>query len=53
MSTDTAAQAGKIQPRLKQKYKAEIQQKLQDEFGYKNVMQIPGLVKVVVNTGVG
>ncbi|MGM1018046.1 MAG: 50S ribosomal protein L5 [Actinomycetota bacterium] len=53
MSTDTAAPAGKIQPRLKQKYKAEIQQKLQDEFGYKNVMQIPGLVKVVVNTGVG
>ncbi len=53
MSTDTAAPAGKIQPRLKQKYKAEIQQKLQDEFGYENVMQIPGLVKVVVNTGVG
>ncbi len=53
MSTDTAAPAGKIQPRLKQKYKAEIQQKMQDEFGYQNVMQIPGLVKVVVNTGVG
>lgn len=53
MSTDTAAPAGKIQPRLKQKYKAEIQQKMQEEFGYGNVMQIPGLVKVVVNTGVG
>jgi large subunit ribosomal protein L5 len=53
MSTDTAAVAGKIQPRLKQKYRSEIQQKLQDEFGYKNVNQIPGLVKVVVNTGVG
>ena len=53
MSTDTAAPAGKIQPRLKQKYRAEIQQKLQEEFGYENVMQIPGLVKVVVNTGVG
>ncbi|WP_127818515.1 50S ribosomal protein L5 [Microbacterium sp. CPCC 204701] len=53
MSTATAVEAGKIQPRLKQKYKAEIQQKLQEEFGYKNVMQIPGLVKVVVNTGVG
>ncbi|GAA3633257.1 50S ribosomal protein L5 [Microbacterium awajiense] len=53
MSTVTAAEAGKIQPRLKQKYKSEIQQKLQDEFGYTNVMQIPGLVKVVVNTGVG
>ena len=53
MSTTTAAAAGKIQPRLKQKYRSEIQQKLQDEFGYKNVNQIPGLVKVVVNTGVG
>ena len=47
------AQAGKIQPRLKQVYRDEIRQKLQDEFGYENVMQIPGLVKVVVNTGVG
>ncbi|MEV7693895.1 50S ribosomal protein L5 [Microbacterium sp. NPDC089189] len=53
MSSDTAAAAGKIQPRLKQKYRNEIQQKLRDEFGYENVMQIPGLVKVVVNTGVG
>ncbi|WEG08194.1 50S ribosomal protein L5 [Microbacterium horticulturae] len=53
MSTTAAAEAGKTQPRLKQKYKSEIQQKLQDEFGYENVMQIPGLVKVVVNTGVG
>src|SRR3546814_17956012 len=53
MSTATAAEAGKIQPRLKQKYRNEIQQKLREEFGYTNVMQIPGLVKVVVNTGVG
>ncbi|TQJ29737.1 50S ribosomal protein L5 [Microbacterium sp. SLBN-146] len=53
MSTSTAAPAGKIQPRLKQKYHNEIKKQLQDEFGYANVMQIPGLVKVVVNTGVG
>ena len=53
MSSTTAAAAGKIQPRLKQKYQSEIKKALQDEFGYKNVMQIPGLVKVVVNTGVG
>jgi len=53
MSTDTAVEAGKIQPRLKQKYRSEIQQKLQEEFGYQNVNQIPRLVKVVVNTGVG
>jgi len=31
----------------------ETQKKLQEEFQYANVMQIPGLVKVVVNTGVG
>jgi large subunit ribosomal protein L5 len=53
MSTATAAPAGKIQPRLKQKYNTEIKKALQDEFSYANVMQTPGLVKVVVNTGVG
>lgn len=41
------------EPRLKAKYKSEIAPALQEEFGYPNVMQIPGLVKVVVNTGVG
>ncbi|MCX7523220.1 50S ribosomal protein L5 [Microbacterium sp. STN6] len=54
--TDTAtasAQAGKIQPRLKQKYKNEIVPALTKEFGFTNVHQVPGLVKVVVNTGVG
>ena len=53
MSTTTALETGKIQPRLKAKYNAEIKKALQDEFGYENVMQIPGIVKVVVNTGVG
>lgn len=52
--TDTAAApAGKIQPRLKQKYKAEIVSALKEQFGFSNVHQVPGLVKVVVNTGVG
>lgn len=40
-------------PRLKTKYRDEITAKLQEEFSYENVMQIPGLVKVVVNMGVG
>ncbi|MEV5316258.1 50S ribosomal protein L5 [Streptomyces sp. NPDC052687] len=40
-------------PRLKTKYREEIQQKLRDEFKYENVMQVPGLVKIVVNMGVG
>ncbi|GED85344.1 50S ribosomal protein L5 [Streptomyces sp. NPDC056112] len=40
-------------PRLKQKYREEIAGKMRDEFKYENVMQIPGLVKIVVNMGVG
>src|ERR1700761_2876750 len=40
-------------PRLKQKYRSEIAPALKDEFGYANVMQIPGLTKIVVNMGVG
>jgi large subunit ribosomal protein L5 len=53
MTDTTAAPAGKIQPRLKQKYLAEIKTALTEQFGYANVNQVPGLVKVVVNTGVG
>src|SRR5947209_3137287 len=54
MSTTTpAATTEKVQPRLKQKYKSEILPALQKEFGFTNVHQVPGLVKVVVNTGVG
>ena len=51
--TDTATAAGKTQPRLKQKYKNEIAAQLTEQFGFTNVMQVPGLVKIVVNTGVG
>ncbi|GHD48125.1 50S ribosomal protein L5 [Streptomyces longwoodensis] len=42
-----------VTPRLKQKYREEIIQKLRDQFQYANVMQVPGLVKIVVNMGVG
>ncbi|GAA5227827.1 50S ribosomal protein L5 [Paeniglutamicibacter antarcticus] len=45
--------AVKTQPRLKAKYKAEIREVLTNEFSYANPMQVPGLVKVVVNMGVG
>src|SRR6202047_1464584 len=41
------------QPRLKLRYREEIAGKLREEFSYENVMQIPGLVKIVVNMGVG
>ena len=40
-------------PRLKQRYRDEIKPALRDQFSYGNVMQIPGVVKVVVNMGVG
>ena len=40
-------------PRLKTRYRDEIKNKLNDEFSYENVMEIPGVVKVVVNMGVG
>ncbi|MEW1979442.1 50S ribosomal protein L5 [Citricoccus sp. NPDC079358] len=45
--------APKVAPRLKNKYREEIRGTLQEEFSYANLMQIPGLVKVVVNMGVG
>ena len=40
-------------PRLKQRYNAEIIPELREEFGFANVMQVPGVSKVVVNMGVG
>jgi large subunit ribosomal protein L5 len=40
-------------PRLKQRYRDEIKPALRDQFSYGNVMQVPGVVKVVVNMGVG
>ncbi|TWP46372.1 50S ribosomal protein L5 [Lentzea tibetensis] len=43
----------KIIPRLKTRYRAEITGQLNEQFNYANVMQIPGVVKVVVNMGVG
>src|SRR6201992_766154 len=40
-------------PRLKERYASEIAPALREEFGYANVMQVPGLSKIVVNMGVG
>jgi large subunit ribosomal protein L5 len=55
--TATAAKAGApkstTQPRLKQKYRTEIAAQLLKDFNFTNVHQVPGIVKVVVNTGVG
>ncbi|MER7766247.1 50S ribosomal protein L5 [Kitasatospora sp. NPDC096140] len=43
----------KVAPRLKERYNSEIKGQLHEQFKYENVMLIPGLVKVVVNMGVG
>lgn len=39
--------------RLQDRYKAEILPRLKEKFGYRNVMQVPKLSKVVVNMGLG
>jgi large subunit ribosomal protein L5 len=49
----TAAPPGPDVPRLKERYLREIAPGLREEFGYRNVMQVPGLAKIVVNMGVG
>lgn len=40
-------------PRLKEKYYQEIRPALREQFEYKNIYQVPRLVKVVINMGVG
>ncbi|WP_216210476.1 50S ribosomal protein L5 [Amycolatopsis aidingensis] len=49
----TTAQEAYPVPRLKTRYRDEIKADLNNEFNYANVHQIPGLVKVVVNMGIG
>ena len=39
--------------RIKEKYLAEAVPALQQKFGYKNVMEIPKLEKIVINMGLG
>jgi large subunit ribosomal protein L5 len=40
-------------PRLKTRYREEIAPALKEQFGFSNPMQVPGVVKIVVNMGVG
>ncbi len=49
----TQTQTAGTQPRLKQRYHDEIRSTLKEQLGLDNVMQVPGVVKVVVNMGVG
>jgi large subunit ribosomal protein L5 len=57
MSATTHANAGTAEapavPRLKTRYREDIGPELRKEFSYGNAMQVPGLVKIVVNMGVG
>ncbi|WP_114597617.1 50S ribosomal protein L5 [Renibacterium salmoninarum] len=53
MRIETSEATVKIAPRLKTRYADEIKKTLQDDFSYVNVNQVPRLVKVVVNMGVG
>jgi len=39
--------------RLKEQYESQIKQNMIEKFGYKNVMEVPKLDKIVVNMGVG
>ncbi|MGA9345627.1 MAG: 50S ribosomal protein L5 [Nocardioidaceae bacterium] len=49
----TTATERREAPRFKTRYRNEILPALRDEFGYANIMQVPGLTKIVVNMGVG
>jgi large subunit ribosomal protein L5 len=53
-TTETTSTRGPGQPpRLKARYREEIVPSLRTEFSYANIMQVPGLTKIVVNMGVG
>ena len=55
MTSDTTLERGQVagKPRLKQRYADEIVAAMRSQFEYPNVMQVPRLVKIVVNMGVG
>ncbi len=50
--TTTETQTAAV-PRLKTRYREEVLPTLRQDFGFANVMQVPGLTKIVVNMGVG
>src|SRR6478672_3041622 len=52
MATTTTEQST-ARPRLQTRYREEIIPAMQEQFQYANVMQVPGLTKIVVNMGVG
>ena len=51
--TNEASGRESVRPRLQTRYREEILPALHEQFKYANVMQVPGLTKIVVNMGVG
>ncbi len=43
----------RVVPRLKTAFESDMRQKLTEQFGYKNKMQVPSIAKVVINMGIG
>lgn len=41
------------QPRLKEKYRSEVAPALSEKFGYKSIMSVPRLQKIVISQGIG
>ncbi|GAB3989197.1 50S ribosomal protein L5 [Nocardioides marmoraquaticus] len=55
-TTETATEpeiSARTTPRMKTKYREEVLPALREQFQHANVMQVPGLTKIVVNMGVG
>ncbi|WP_269759935.1 50S ribosomal protein L5 [Ornithinimicrobium faecis] len=52
-TTETTVADERGMPRLKERYNDEIKATLLSEFGFANAMQVPGVVKITVNMGVG
>ena len=50
---DQGSEESKFRPRLRDKYEQQVVPALMKEFGYKNVMQVPRLERVVLNVGMG
>ena len=53
MATQAKVQAAPHTPRMQERYRAEIVPALMKQFGYKNSFEVPRLIKVVLNMGVG
>ena len=53
LTDETTVSEPKVVPRLKVRYREQIKPALTEQFSFTNQMQVPGVVKVVVNMGVG